>query len=389
MSDAAARPVVQSVSCWLAVTETWLDNQIRHLPEWVASHVACETTANLDRFPHPRLLAAEDRPVTRFADRVARRAGPRPLGPVRRAARRSGARVLHSHFGHVGWFDHRTARRLGMRHVVSFYGLDVGRIPREDPRWRERYRDMFAEIAAVLCEGPHMAQDIVALGCDPSKIHVHRLGIDLDRLPAFRERSWSGDGPLRMLLAGSFREKKGFPDAIEAIGLLVRAGMDVRATLVGDAGSEGGPEKEAILAAISRNGLGDRIRLTGFRPHEWLLAQAESHDVFLSPSLTAADGDSEGGAPVAVIEMAALGMPVLSTLHCDIPNVLGEANRPFLVPEHEPAALADACRRLVNSDWGAIARDNRRLVEREFDCRRQGERLARVYFPDAAEDATG
>jgi colanic acid/amylovoran biosynthesis glycosyltransferase len=382
--EAGGRSVVQSVASWLPVTETWLDNQVRHLPEWVVSHVAAETTANLDRFPQPRLLAAQDRPLTRQVDRVLRRLGPRPLGPVARVAERSGARVLHSHFGHVGWFDHRTARRRGMRHVVSFYGFDVGRIPREDPRWRARYHDLFAEVDAVLCEGPHMAGDIAALGGDPARVHVHRLGIDLDRLPGFRERARRSGRPLRLLLAGSFREKKGFPDAIDAIGLLVRAGVDVTATLVGDAGSEGDPEKERILTAIRRRGLGERIDLVGFRPHAWLLAQADEHDVFLSPSVTAADGDSEGGAPVAIIEMAALGMPVLSTLHCDIPNVLAEPNRALLVPERSPEALAEACNRLLDADWGAIGRANRDLVEREFDCRRQGERLARVYFPDVA-----
>ena len=380
--------VVQSTATWLAVTETWLDNQVNHLPGWVRSHVVCETTSNLDRFPFPRLTAATDRPLTRQWDRAMRRLGPRPLGPVARAVRASGATVLHTHFGHVGWFDHRAARRLGLRHIVSFYGFDVGRIPRDDPRWLSRYRDLFAEAAAILCEGPHMAADIVALGADPAQVHVHRLGVDLSRLPGFRERSAPVHGALRLLLAGSFREKKGFPDAMEAIGILVRSGVDVRATLVGD-GPDGSPEKARIVEAIARNDLGERVTLAGFRPHAWLLEQAEEHDVFLSPSVTATDGDTEGGAPVAIIEMAAIGLPVLSTRHCDIPNVLGEENAALLVPERDPGALADACRRLLTSDWGVIARSNRRLVEAEFDCRLQGERLARVYFPDAPAHAGG
>jgi colanic acid/amylovoran biosynthesis glycosyltransferase len=373
--------VVHSVSCWLPTTETWLDNQIRHLPDSVVSHVAAETSANLDRFPHPRLSTAEDRPVRRLADRLRRKAGPVPLGPVSRTVRRADARVLHSHFGHVGWFDHRVARRLGLRHVVTFYGLDIG-LPKSDPRWAERYRDLFDEAAAILCEGPHMAQTIIDLGCPTSKVRVHRLGIDLARLPGFKERVRDPARPLRVLMAGSFREKKGFPDAIDAIGLLTRGGVEVEATLVGDSGPGPSAEKARILAAIERNRLNGRISLKGFRPHDWLLAQAEEHDVFLSPSVVAADGDTEGGAPVAMIEMAAMGLPVVSTTHCDIPGVLGEANRALLVPERDPAALAEACHRLLDGDWAAVGRENRRLVEQEFDCRRQGERLAEVYFPE-------
>ncbi len=48
------------------------------------------------------------------------------------------------------------------------------------------------------------------------------------------------------------------------------------------------------------------------------------HHLFLSPSVTAPDGDSEGGAPVSIIEAAATGMPVVSTTHCDIPQAVDD-----------------------------------------------------------------
>lgn len=385
-----ARPVLQSTPSWLPMTEKWQDNQIRHLPAWIVSHVVCAARLNREAFPFPRVYAAEDRPVRRGIDRVLRRALARPLGPVKEIAQQTGARVVHSHFGHVGWFDHRTARRLGLRHVVSFYGIDVGQMPRRDPRWRRRYPQMFGEAAAVLCEGPFMASTIARLGGDPERILVHRLGVDLAGLPTFRPRSWEPGRPLRILLAGSFREKKGFPDALEAIGRLVHAGVDLTATLIGDSGPrDDQTEKHRILAAIDRNSLGGRVRLAGFQPHRRLLAEADAHDLLLSPSVTAADGDSEGGAPVAIIEMAALGLPILSTLHCDIPSVLGEPNRRLLVPERDPTALADACLRLLEMDWTPIATANRRLIEEEFDCIRQGERLARIYFPEDGPTAEG
>lgn len=374
------RPVVHSVRCWLPVTQTWLYNQVRHLPDWVESHVACSTTENLDAFRVPRVTSAETRRLHRL-DRTLRRATIRPLGPVREVVEEARARLLHSHFGNVACFDRRTARRLGLRHIISFYGVDVGQLPRNE-RWRRRYHLLFGEAAAALCEGPHMAAALADLGCDPEKIHVHRLGVDLERLPPFRPRWWAAGRPLRVLLAGSFREKKGIPVAMDALGRLVREGVDVYATLIGDAGPRDRREKERILAAIDRNGIGGRVRLLGYQPYDRLLAEAVDHDVFMSPSVTAADGDSEGGAPIAIIEMAAIGLPILSTRHCDIPGVLGEPNRRLLVPERDPPALASACLDLLGSDWTSIGLANRELVEREFDCRRQGERLARIYFPD-------
>jgi colanic acid/amylovoran biosynthesis glycosyltransferase len=377
------RAVVQSVPDWVPLTETWLHSQVRHLPDWVESHVVCGRRMNGDAFPYPRVTAGEDRALTFTIDRALRRVVPRPRGPVRRVARRVGAEVVHSHYGYIAWFDHRAARRVGARHVVSFYGFDLIRLPREDPRWLRRYARMFAGAASVLCEGPYMAGTLAGIGCDPAKVRVQRLGVDLELLPRFRPRSWSGDGPLRILMAGSFREKKGMPVALDAIGILVRAGVDARVTIVGDAGPRDADEKARILRAIDRNDLGERVSLLGYQSHSRLMQEGESHDVFLSPSLTGADGDCEGGAPVTIIEMAAIGMPVLSTLHCDIPSVLAEPNRGLLVAERDPAALADACLALLGADWGEMALANRVRIEQEFDCVTQGERLARIYFPEA------
>jgi colanic acid/amylovoran biosynthesis glycosyltransferase len=379
----AVKPVIQSTHSWLPTTEVWLANQVRHLPGWVESHVVCARRTNRSEFPFPRVDAAEERPVRHTRDRVLRRVMARPLGPLRAVVRRTGARVVHSHFGPTGWFDSRAAARCGARHVISFYGEDASRLPQEQPRWRRRYIEMFGRAAAVLCEGPYMAGTILDLGCHPEKVVVQRLGVDLAALPAFRPRSWDASRPLRVLLAGSLREKKGIPDAVEALGLLSRAGLDLTATLVGDARPDDDQsEKRRILAAIERTGLGDRFRLLGYQPHERLLAEAEVHDVFLSPSRTAANGDNEGGAPVTIIEMAAMGLPILSTRHCDIPAVLGPPNRALLAPEGDPRALVGAFESMVGADWTALASENRSLIERELDCDAQGEKLARIYFPD-------
>ena len=64
------------------------------------------------------------------------------------------------------------------------------------------------------------------------------------------------------------------------------------------------------------------MRLLGYVSRETLREEAYEHDVFLAPSVTASNGDTEGGAPVAIIEMSASGMPIVSTNHCDIPSVV-------------------------------------------------------------------
>src|SRR5690606_20150715 len=136
-------------------------------------------------------------------------------------------------------------------------------------------------------------------------------GVELDRLP-FVARQREPDAPLRVLLAASFTEKKGLPDAIAALGRVARE-IDVAVTLVGDAGpgSAGQREKARILEALAAEDLAGRTRRIGYCTHSGLLDLALQHDVFLQPSVTASDGDTEGGAPVTILEMAATGLPVV------------------------------------------------------------------------------
>ncbi len=47
----------------------------------------------------------------------------------------------------------------------------------------------------------------------------------------------------------------------------------------------------------------------------------KSADIFVLTSITAQDGDSEG-MPVALIEAHAMGLPVISTYHTGIPELV-------------------------------------------------------------------
>ncbi len=386
--------VLQSVQSWLPQTETWLYTQVRFLPADVESTVACERTANLDQFPFPRIRCLKDRPaLAQIWDRALRKLGARHhLEFAVDAGRRAGARVLHSHFGVVGWRDLGVARRLDLAHAVTFYGVDVRYYPESDPRWFSRYREMFTRVDAVLCEGPYMGKSIVALGCPEAKLRVHHLGVDLAAIP-FAPLAWAPGQPLRVLLSGSFREKKGFPDAIDALGR-IRNDVELEVTIIGD--QHGLPstviEKQKILDAIARNELGARTRLLGYQPYRVVMEEARRHHVFLSPSVTAQDGDSEGGAPVSLIEMSAAGMMIVSTTHCDIPGVVLHGRTGLLANEHDVDALAAHLRWLVANPprWSEMRAAARAHIEAEFDAVRQGERLAAVYREiDARRHAGG
>ena len=377
--------VVHFVQSWLPQTMTWLYSHLKHLPESVESYVVCNWTQNLDQFPMENLFSLERPPqAPSLIGRVCRRLGMwdgrgRHLGLLGKVIQELGPEILHSHFGQCGWDNARLARKYGLRHVVSFYGLDVGYLPTVDARWISRYRQMSGQVDLILCLGPHMARSVASLCLAPEKIKLFRLGVDLTRIP-FAPRKNTVGGPLRFLIAGSFREKKGIPYALEALGLFSQTYSNLEITVIGDSGGSEGEEREKrkIMETVERCGLGEKTRLLGYQPYDVLLREFYRHHIFVSPSVTSSDGDTEG-APVTIIEAAASGMPIISTQHADIPFILSERNAAYLVNERDSQVLCEAIIRLVSSDWQDVVASNRRLIEEELDVGRQGQRLYEIY----------
>ena len=373
--------VANSFEVWLPLTMTWAYNQMRYA-EGTRALVLAGTTVNRERFPWEPVYATAssvERARVRALRRAGRRAYPRSYG---RAFRDHRPQVLHSHFGYRGWADLPLARRFGPAHVVTFYGHDVTMFPRTWPVWRRRYAELFADADLFLCEGPFMRRSLVQLGCAEDKVRVQRLGVELDRLPC-RPRVLGDGEPVRVLIAGAFRPKKGIPAALEAVAFSRARGRDLRVTVVG--GSSGSAMEEAERASIEdvvrRHGLADVVDFAGMVPYERLLGEYARHHLFLSPSITAPDGDSEGGAPVSIIEAAATGMPVVSTTHCDIPEVVEDGVTGVLAPEGDQQTLDEALDRLVSapSRWPTMGEAAADLVRRRFDVRICARGLAATY----------
>ena len=357
---------------------------VKSLPDRVDSQIVCASAENLHEFPVKRLhcYATDGTPLQNWlAARSWRYQLRRRLAIFRSIARQSGPVVVHSHFGPQGWLDRVPVRTIHATHVVSFYGYDVDRLPQNHPEWRDRYRMLFSDVDGVLCEGPRMLERVIALGCPQMKAHLHHLGVDVNAI-AFRPRTWQQSDPLRVLLASTFFEKKGLPYAIQALAR-VRRHVPLQVSLVGDAVplERSQREKQAILESIQRCGMEGAVKLCGFVSQAQLLELAYRHHLFLAPSVTASDGDNEGGAPMVIPLLAATGMPMVSTFHRDIPHVVLDRITGRLAEERDVAGLAD-CIEWFAADparWVPMVTAARSHIESEFNSALQGGKLAAIY----------
>lgn len=377
--------VVHYCSVWLEITQTWLYNQVKFLPAHIDNHIVCRSTRNLDQFAVDNIQALKNQ---RFGSyllyKLQSLVGKKGTAAFfRQRIVQLKPDIVHSHFGNNGWAILDAVKKSGAQHFVTFYGQDVEKLPKDNPVWLTRYRQLFdAPETQFLCEGPHMAARLVEMGCPEEKTHVHHLGVDVDKIH-YQPRRWQSGEQLKVLIAASFREKKGIPYAIEALGRLAKE-LPLQITIVGDAGKtkDGDEQKRLILAAIDKWQLAPVSRMLGYQPQAVLWREAYAHHLFLSPSVSAVNGDTEGGAPISIIEMVASGMPIVSSFHCDIPSVIKHGETGWLARERDVDGILTCLHRWVDKpqEWVPMLSAGRRHIEQNYDVAVQGEKLARHYL---------
>jgi colanic acid/amylovoran biosynthesis glycosyltransferase len=135
--------------------------------------------------------------------------------------------------------------------------------------------------------------------------------------------------------------------------------------LVGD-----GPERPGLEREAAALGIADRAVFMGSLPRSGFLAQMDRSHIYMQPSLEAPDGDTEGGAPTALLEAQACGLPVLASRHADIPFVVREHDSALLSDEGDAEGLAANMVRIAAAPqtWGSMGRAGRAHVEAHHDA---------------------
>jgi colanic acid/amylovoran biosynthesis glycosyltransferase len=222
-------------------------------------------------------------------------------------------------------------RRLSIPLVTTFYGYDMSVLPRL-PRWPARLAQLFREGDLFLVEGACMRQRLIELGVPAEKVRIQRIAIHVDHYPSWQPEL---NGILVVLFVGRFAEKKGLPAALEAVSQVRRRGQSLRFRIIGDGAQRGDAEKFVV-----ENGMTDYVEFLGMKPHGEVIEELTRANVLIHPSRTASNGDTEGGAPTILLEAQAVGVPIVTTRHADIPNVVPAGRGIFVSDETDTAQLA-------------------------------------------------
>jgi colanic acid/amylovoran biosynthesis glycosyltransferase len=373
--------IAHSLHTYLFRTGSWIYSQLVNVHKYQSIIVATRRQ-NLDVFPwEDAYFLSRLSGLNRFFQREYAKRTDFYYPYFYKILKQRGASLVHSHFGNRGYFDLKLKEKLGVPQVTMFYGHDASMMA-QDPVWQKRYRELFARCERFLAEGNHMRKVLIGLGARPETVLVQRLGVDLDKI-AFIPRRLETDRPVRVLLASTFRGKKGITYCLEAYANVLARKRRVELSIIGDAGNSEREVayKQEVMDVIERRGLAGKINMLGFLDYPAFIEEAKKHDIFFGHSIVGSDGETEGGAPVTLIEMSGYGMPVISTLHCDIPEVIRDGISGLLVPEKDIEALTDRLDYLVThpEKWELMGRAGREHIEREYDSIKQAAKLEGIY----------
>ncbi|EFO3084061.1 colanic acid biosynthesis glycosyltransferase WcaL [Escherichia coli O9] len=271
--------------------------------------------------------------------------------------------VFIAHFGPAGVTAAKLCELGVIRGKIAtiFHGIDIS--SREVlNHYTPEYQQLFRRGDLMLPISDLWAGRLQKMGCPREKIAVSRMGVDMTR---FSPRPVKAPAtPLEIISVARLTEKKGLHVAIEACRQLKEQGMAFRYRILGI-----GPWERRLRTLIEQYQLEDVVEMPGFKPSHEVKAMLDDADVFLLPSVTGADGDMEG-IPVALMEAMAVGIPVISTLHSGIPELVEADKSGWLVPENDARALAQrlaAFSQLDTDELAPVVKRAREKVEHDFN----------------------
>jgi glycosyltransferase involved in cell wall biosynthesis len=301
----------------------------------------------------------------------------RRYGVARRLVRKLRAHhpvLVHAHFGQSGPAALVLAESLGIPLIVTYHGQDATISRAQASRsWRGReflrgQRRVMERAALIIAVSDFIRSKLLEQGCAPNRLATLYNGIDISR---FRRTGTSRE-PI-VVFVGRFVEKKGCEYLIRAIALLNSQGFSVRGVLVGDGPLR--PGLERLAAELRADAM-----FAGFLPQDSVRDWLERASVVAVPSVTAADGNSEG-LPTVILEAQAMETPIVATRHAGNAEGVAAGKSALLVDERDVDGLAQAIR-FFCEDAGAVAafgKAGREFVEDKFDIRKRVRSLEQAY----------
>ncbi|NQS97818.1 MAG: glycosyltransferase [candidate division Zixibacteria bacterium] len=361
-SNGGKRSLHLKTPYYLPISETFIYNCFRNLKRYPPVILTNEIR-NMEIFPL-------EHPIIRFNHSPAE--DPSFQTFIREICARFNPQLIHTHFGHIGAEAVEWAEMNGLPLIASFYGKDASTYL-DDPEWRQKFASLFHKAAAITVLSRDMKRRLAEAGCPQDKINIIHLGLNLKDYP-FKRRILNPGEPVKFLCVGRLVEKKGFDDALRALAQARKAGK-CQLRIIGE-----GPEDEKLRALAIQLRVEKDVFFLGGQPVSYVRDEMAVNHILLAPSKAGSDGDKEG-TPTVLMEAQACGLPIISTFHAGIPEVVEDGASASLIEEGDWSGLAQRMIQLIKQPelWPRMGTAGRKKVELDFNIEIETEKLEKLY----------
>ncbi|MBU0477492.1 glycosyltransferase [bacterium] len=280
--------------------------------------------------------------------------------------------IIHCHFGSNALKILFLKEVFDIKLVTSFHGYDLSLFINE--HGKNVYRPLFEKGDLFLPVSEYWKRCLLDLGCSIDKIIVHHAGILVEDV-ALKKNKPNSYNKIKIITVARLVEKKGIEFAILASKNLMNNYANMEYIIVGD-----GPLRERIELMLNSLSMNEHIKLLGWRTKKEVRESMDSADIFVLPCVTSADGDMEG-IPVSLMEAQGFGLPVVSTYHSGIPELVKDGETGFLVAERDIDSLTSKLEYLIRDREICLkmGKHGQKLVAEKFNIRKLNKRLVDIY----------
>ncbi|MEQ8563051.1 MAG: glycosyltransferase [Cytophagales bacterium] len=249
--------------------------------------------------------------------------------------------VVLIQYGTLGAKLSAVIAKTGIPMVVHFHGYDAYQ---HDiiKRNKEGYAQMFQNARVLIVVSEHMRRRLLSLGAPDSKIVVNRY---LPQ-PHFANTQSSLQSN-NILFVGRFVDKKAPYLTLAAFKEVAKEMPSAKLIMAGSGGKYGGYLEETVARLARYWNISDKVEILGNVSHHQISELMRDSCCYMQHSVTSHAGDSEG-TPNAILEAMLVGLPVVSTNHTGIPEIITHGKTGYTVEEGDVSGMAEYVKCLLN-----------------------------------------
>ncbi len=276
--------------------------------------------------------------------------------------------VVLAQYGMEGATVLPICRKLKLPLVVHFHGHDAVRNS-VIKKYKYQYKEMFDYATKIISVSHEMSKRLISIGCLKEKIAYNPYGPNDEFFNV--KTIYSKD---QFIAIGRFVEKKAPHLLILAFHKVIRKYGKARLVIAGD-----GALLDSCKDLVFALGIENHVNLPGrISPEEYKNYLKESI-AFVQHSIEAQDGDMEG-TPVAILEASAAGLPIISTKHAGIPDVVIDGETGLFCRERDINAMADNMIWVLENRDAALemGKKGKERIKNNFSMKRHIDGLTKI-----------